>query len=182
MSGIQRSSISAREFSKAYLKTSKESFNPTNFNPRILEADVAIICSSMPALASFSKPFVTKWRYIASLQDRIASYLAVSKTKLVASKTMSSSSPQQQQQRSQNHDDDDDDRSETVSRLHMVSQYYSKLHEDTPDTSKGSFGGSIFTTDIHAASCGGDLEEGVIMESLSVEQVAHMTHAAADQL
>ena len=119
----------------------------------------------MPAFASFSKTHLAKWRYIASLRDRIASYLAVSKTKL-ASRTKLSP----QLQRSQH----GDDRTEAVSRLYVGQ--YSRIHEDT-GVSKPTL--SVFTK-IHAAPHG-DLEEGVIMASLSVEQLAHTTHAA-DQL
>ena len=116
----------------------------------------------MPAFASLSKTYLAKWRYIASLRDRIASYLAVSKTRLV-SKTKSSP----QLQRSQN----GDDRREADSRLHVGQ--YSRIHEDT-SASKPTL--SVFTN-IHAAPHG-DLEEGIIMESLSVKQSAHTTHAA----
>ena len=122
----------------------------------------------MPAFSSFSKSYLAKSRYIAFLRDRFASYLAVSRTKL-ASKAKSSSSKPERSQRG-------NDQSDRVSRLYVG--HYSKLNEDT-DTSKASTFGSVLTK-IHAASYG-DLEEGVIMESLSVKQSAHRAHAA-DQL
>lgn len=120
----------------------------------------------MPAFSSFSKTYLAKSKYIAYLQDRLAFYLAVSQTKLVSK--AKSFSPQSERSQCGN------DQSDRFSRLYVGQ--YSKLNDDT-DTSKASTFGSVFTK-IHAAPYG-DLEEGVIMESLSVEQSAHTAHAAS---
>ena len=132
----------------------------------MIETDVAIICSSMPAFASFSKTYMAKSRHIASLRNRFASYLGLSKTKLV-----SRAKPWTQLKRSQNRDD----HSDTVSRLHEGP--YSPLNEDK-NGSKATV--PSLSTKIHATPYG-DLEEGVIMESLSLEQSTKKINAA-DQL
>lgn len=115
----------------------------------------------MPAFASFSNTYVAKSRYIASLRDRFTSYRAISKTKLV-SRTKTHS------KKSQN----GDDYSDTVSRLHAGQ--YSELNEDK-SASKATFPSVL--TKIRAAPYE-DMEEGIIMESLSLEQSAHKTHTA----
>ena len=128
--------------------------------------DVAIICSSMPAFASFSKTYMTKARYVVSLRDRFASYLTGSKTKLI-SKTKSL--PQLKSSHR------GDDYSDTISRLHVGQ--YTELNEGE-NASNITFPSVL--TKIHAAPYG-DLEEGIIMESLSVEQVTQVNHVD-DQL
>lgn len=65
-----------------------------------------------------------------------------------------------------------DDRSDTFSRLHVGQ--YSELNKGA-NASKATFPSVL--TKIHAAPYG-DLEEGIIMESLSVEHSAHENHAA----
>ena len=135
-------------------------------NLRTLEIDVSIICSSMPAFASFSKTYVAKTRDVAYLRDRFASYLAGSKSKLV-SKTMPFLRPKRSHL--------EDDQSDTISRLHVGQ--YSELHEGE-NTPKVTFPSVL--TRIHAAPCR-DLEEGIIMESLSLEQTTDRKYVA-DQL
>ena len=120
----------------------------------------------MPAFASFSKTHVAKAREVASLRDRFASSLAGSKTKLV-SKTM----PFLRAKRSHL----EDDHSDLISRLHVGQ--YSELNEGE-NASKVTFPGVL--TKIHAAPSG-DLEEGIIMESLSLEQTTDRRYVA-DQL
>ena len=117
----------------------------------------------MPAFASFSKMYVAKARDVTSLRDRFTSYLAGSKTKLV-----SKAKPFPRSQRSHF----EDDHSDTVSRLHRGQ--YSELN-DRENASIITFPGVL--TKIHAAPCG-DLEEGIIMESLSVEQTTDRKHVA----
>ena len=129
-------------------------------NPRTLEMDVSIICSSMPAFASFSKIYVAKARNVASLRDRFASYLPGSKTKLVV-KTM----PFPRSRTSHLHSD-------TVSRSH--GGQYSELNEGD-NASNVTFPGAH--TKIHAAPSG-DLEEGINMESLSLEQTTDRKYLA----
>ena len=109
---------------------------------------------------------MTKARDFASLRDRFASYLAGSKTKLV-SKTM----PFLRAKRSHL----EDDHSDLSSRLHVGQ--YSEMHEGE-NASNVTFPGVL--TKIHAAPSG-DLEEGIIMESLSLEQITDKKYVA-DQL
>ena len=120
----------------------------------------------MPAFASFSKIYLAKARDVTSLRDRFASYLADSKTKLV-----SKAKPFPHSQKSHfnaNHSD-------TISRLHVGQN--SELN-DRENASIVTFPGVL--TKIHAAPYG-DLEEGIIMESLSVEQTIDRKHNA-DQI
>ena len=108
----------------------------------------------MPAFASFSKTYVAKKRDVASLCDRFASYLAGSKTRLVC-KTM----PFLRAKRSHL----EGSHSDTIARLHVGQ--YSELNEGE-NASKVTFPSVL--TKIHAVPYG-DLEEGIIMESLSLE-------------
>ena len=122
----------------------------------MIEIDVSIICSSMPAFASLSRSYVTKSRNIASLRDRFASYLAVSKTKLGSG---SKSIPHLKSSRS------GEDHSDSVTQLHVGQ--YSSLKEGG-NTSMAVFPSVL--TKIRATSPG-NLEEGIIMQSSSLEQL-----------
>ena len=124
--------------------------------------NVTIICSSMPAFAAISRT-VTKSKYLASLRDRFTSYLATSKPKR-GSKSQSLARTKRLRLR--------DDRSETFARSYVGQ--YSELN-DGPNASKAAFPSVL--TRIHA-DAGGDLEEGIILESVSVEQTAHEQHVA----
>ena len=112
----------------------------------------------MPAFASFSRTHIAK-----ATRHRFTSYLAGSKTKLV-----SKAKPFPQSKRSHL----EDDRSDTISRLHVGQ--YSQLSEGE-NASKVTFPGVL--TKIHAAPYG-DLEEGIIMESLSVEQTTDRNYVS----
>ena len=126
--------------------------------------DVSIICSCMPAFASFSKIYVPKARDVASLRDRFASYLTGSKTKLVSK---AKAFPQSKRSHPE------DEHSDAISRLYVGQ--YCELNEGG-NASKVTFPGVL--TKIHAAPYG-DLDEGIIMESLSVEQTTDRRYVAA---
>ena len=153
--GIVPSSMSACESRSLPNPFSKP---PGQLNPRTLETDISIICSSMPAFASFSRTYVAKSKHLASLRDRFTSYLGASKTKLVSK---SKSLPQLKRSHLR------DDHSDTLARL-RVGQY----SELTGGTNASRVTIPSVLTKIHATPFG-DLEEGIIMESLTVEQSAH---------
>ena len=158
--GIVPSSVSAcksRSLPNAFSKP------PSRLNPRTLETDISIICSSMPAFASFSRTYVAKSRHLASLRDRFASYLGASRTKLGSK---SKSLPQLKRSHLR------DGRSDTLARLHVGQ--YSELSGGA-NASRDTVPSVL--TKIHATPFG-DLEEGIIMESLTVEQSAHDNHVA----
>lgn len=119
----------------------------------------------MPAFASFSRTYITKSKYLASLRDRIASRLEISKTKLV-SKPKSFA-------RKRSHPGDD----HSDNFPHLYVGQYSELY-DSSDASKVT--PPRVLTKIHAIPRG-DLEEGISLESLSVEQSTHEKRVA-DQL
>ncbi len=120
----------------------------------------------MPAFASFSRTYVAQSKYLASLRDRIASRLGASKTKLV-------SKPKSFARNKRSHPGGD--HSDTFPHLYVGQ--YSELN-DRPDASKVSLPSVL--TKINAIAPG-DLEEGIIPESLSVEQSTHEKRVA-DQL
>ena len=117
----------------------------------------------MPAFASFSRTYVAKSKYLASLRDRFASYLGASRTKLVSK---AKSLPQLKRSHLR------DDRPDTFARLY-VGQY----SELTGGANASRVTLPSVLTKIHATPYG-DLEEGIIMESMTVEQSAHDNHVA----
>ena len=109
---------------------------------------------------------MAKSKYVVPLRNRIASYLGASKTKLVT-KPMSFL----RQQKSHH----GDDHSDNYPGLYVGQ--YSELNGGS-NASKTTLPRVL--TKIHATPRG-DLEEGIILESLSVEQSAHEKRVA-DQL
>ena len=119
----------------------------------------------MPAFASFSKTYVAKSKYFTAFRDRFASYLAASKTKLVSK---SKPFPRLRLKRPYLRDD----RADILSHSHMGQ--YSELNGGA-NASRSILPG--FLTKIHTAPHG-HLQEGIIMESLTVEQSTHEKHVA----
>ena len=126
----------------------------------IVETDVAIICSSMPAFASFSRAHLANSKYLSSLRSRIASRFGSSgsKSKLLSK---SVSLPRFNLKRSA------DTPSNSFTRLRDGDDV-----ELNPLTHTYKATVPSVQTEIHAAPHR-DLEEGVVIKSLSVE---HSTH------
>ena len=127
----------------------------------VLETNISIICGSMPAFASFSRNRVATWKFIASLRSHFKSRSVHSKSRLFFnSKPCPKLGTPELREGASN----------GFSRLHVGQ--YTELGED-PKSYNTSF--PSVSTRIQATRRG-DLEEGTIVASLSMEQSTQERH------
>ncbi|KAI9845651.1 MAG: hypothetical protein M1837_004625 [Sclerophora amabilis] len=123
----------------------------------VAETDISLMCSSMPAFASFSKAFVTSSAYLSSLRSRIL-HPSRSHGSSGSSKTKSPYNAKNYPIQKQFATPSD---SESLSHLH--DDGYLELSV-TPGTGRRTI------TEIQGSAAERDLEQGVIKKSTSVEQ------------
>lgn len=121
---------------------------------QIVETGVTIMCSSMPAFASFSKPWAVHSTYFTSLHSYFLFTFSIFKAKPNSSAS-----------------------SDTQTKPFQASQF--KAHSDSHpqilfgfEENRGPdrYPLNRTTTEIHGTACSDDIENGIIMKSVTVLQ------------
>ena len=132
-------------------------YNPANVSSRIVETDVSLMCSSMPAFASLSKDHFSSLSYLSSLRNRLLSSFHLS-DRSDSFKTRSTQ--------------DSKNNPSTKNGVYSYDTDRSQIYgHDYLELKEGSASRRGPVTNIQGSLGDADVEHGDIMKSVSLQQL-----------